>query len=350
MSDGQAQSYVIAGLTSYDLIGVCLGAIGATLVLVGAYLASVLISKDPREIETSQKLLAISLLMSGLILSIAGLSGTLWDELTEPMPQVQSSDLTGPIPAGKSFTNLLANARVERLIKLIVRKPGAEASREPASLGAESELYTLVGDFDEMKGRTAADAVRLLGGSIEPGDVVTAIMFPRDPHRITPASAQGLLQTAASAQPDGNASKFDLSSKLSPDALAALQLGEPRPDLSLWAWKSYGKFYSDYCKVALDVRCGRGGSDAPQIGAVANWHPLGFAEKTPLVKDLCASDAVQTLCRIDNPSALWPSLKPYYGGRIFFIKNEALTAVPGRLLIEFDAPEDQKIPDLNLTR
>jgi len=348
MTDGQAEAYIIAGLTSSDLIGVCLGAIGATLVLVGAYFASILISKDPRDIENWQKLLAISLLMSGLLLSIAGLSGTLWDELTEPVPVTQASDAVGPIAPGKSYSNLLTNGRVERMIKLVVRKP---ASSEPTrtSLGNDGDAYTLVGDFDEMKGRSAADAVRFLGGTIEDGDVVTAIVFPRNPHRITPASAQGLLQTVGAAQVGLDGNKLDLSAGLSPAALQGLQLGQERPDLATWAWSSYGKFYPDYCKLALDIKCGRATDAASaKIEQIANWHPLGFSERASLLKDVCAKEAVETLCGIKDAASAWASLKPYYGARAFYIKNEPLTALPGRLIIEFDFPEQQRIPDLTL--
>jgi hypothetical protein len=48
MSDAATE---IAQLAPSDLLGLCLGVIGALLVLFGAYHASVLISKDPREIE-----------------------------------------------------------------------------------------------------------------------------------------------------------------------------------------------------------------------------------------------------------------------------------------------------------
>lgn len=346
MTDARAETFIIAGLTSSDLIGVVLGTVGATLVLVGAYYASVLISKDPREIENWQKLLALSLLMSGLLLSIAGLSGTLWDELTEPVPVTQAIDAVGPVPPGKSFTSLLNNGRVERMIKLVVRKPSDAVTR--TSIGSEGDLYALVGDFDEMKGRSAADAVRLLGGKVEDGDVVTAIVFPRNPHRITPASAQGLLQTVSAAQGGTDGNKLDLPTRLSPAALQGLQLSAERPDLSTWAWKTYGKFYPEYCKLALDIKCGRADAGSVKIEQIANWHPLGFSERAPLVKDACAAEAQETLCGIKDAVSAWASLKPYYGARIFYIKNEPLTAVPGRLIIEFDFPEQQRIPDLTL--
>jgi hypothetical protein len=44
MSDAVTE---IAQLAPSDLLGLCLGVVGALLVLFGAYYASVLISKDP---------------------------------------------------------------------------------------------------------------------------------------------------------------------------------------------------------------------------------------------------------------------------------------------------------------
>ena len=82
----------IAQLAPSDLLGLCLGVIGALMVLFGAYYASVLISKDPREIEPQQKLTAVGLLLFGLVLSLAGLSGALWTELTVGEPPASAGD------------------------------------------------------------------------------------------------------------------------------------------------------------------------------------------------------------------------------------------------------------------
>jgi hypothetical protein len=139
---------MVAGLSSSDLLGVGLGATGAILVLVGAYLASILINEDPCEIAAGRKLTVIAMLLSGFVLSIAGLSGTLWDEVTEPAPQGRVDEAAGAVTPARSFDNLLANARVERLIRLVVRKRDATARDfgEPGALGEEGELYTLVAD------------------------------------------------------------------------------------------------------------------------------------------------------------------------------------------------------------
>jgi hypothetical protein len=82
----------VASLAPSDLVGLFLGVIGALLVLGGAYYASVLINRDPRYIEPRQKLTAIALLLFGLVLSLAGLSGALWTELTEDQPPVSAGD------------------------------------------------------------------------------------------------------------------------------------------------------------------------------------------------------------------------------------------------------------------
>jgi len=88
MSDAATE---MAQLAPSDLLGLCLGVIGALLVLFGAYYASVLMSKDPRDIEPRQKLTAVGLLLFGLVLSLAGLSGALWNELTDGQPPASAN-------------------------------------------------------------------------------------------------------------------------------------------------------------------------------------------------------------------------------------------------------------------
>jgi hypothetical protein len=93
MSDAATE---MAQLAPSNRIGLCLGVTGALPVLFGAYYASVLISKDPREIESRQKLSAIALILFGLVLSLAGLSGALWTELTDGQPPASAGDSGSP--------------------------------------------------------------------------------------------------------------------------------------------------------------------------------------------------------------------------------------------------------------
>jgi hypothetical protein len=91
----QAGSFSWRSSKPSDLLGICLGLIGAALVLGGAYYATILINKDPRDIEPCQKLTAIVLLLSGLLLSLAGLSGAVWDELTETQSHTSGGNASG---------------------------------------------------------------------------------------------------------------------------------------------------------------------------------------------------------------------------------------------------------------
>jgi hypothetical protein len=79
------REFVLAQLAPSDLLGICVGLMGAALVLGGAYYATILINKDPRDIEPWQRLTAIILLFSGRLRSLAGLSAAVWEELTEPV-------------------------------------------------------------------------------------------------------------------------------------------------------------------------------------------------------------------------------------------------------------------------
>jgi hypothetical protein len=352
MSGSPEAAFQLAELAPSDLAGLCLGVIGAVLVLGGAYFASVLINKDPREISGGQKLTAVALLLSGLLLSIAGLSGALWEELAELEPPARFGETPKLVSPSQSFNNLLANARVDRLIRLIVWKPNEPQSRldQLKSLGKDGQAYTLVADYDEMRGRTAAEAARLFGASVEDGDRVSAIIFRREPRRITPVSAIGLLQTVAEVDAKLDAGKkLGIEERLSTIALTALQLGQDRPALDVWAWSTYGANYPDYCKLAQEFRCDPNYAAHAELGQIdANWHPLGFSERVPAVKEPCGKDADEKFCPITDPKSIWPSLAPYYGARIFYIKNEPLTAIDGRALVDFDLPDIQRIPSLDL--
>jgi hypothetical protein len=81
---------------------------------------------------------------------------------------------------------------------------------------------------------------------------------------------------------------------------------------------------------------------------LTNWHPLGFSERMQPPQDPCGGDAQEELCRIADPKSQWPAFAPYYGARVFFIKNEPLASLEGRIQIDFDAPDRQRIPDLDL--
>jgi hypothetical protein len=351
MNGSPGAAFQMAELAPSDLAGLTLGVIGALLVLGGAYLASVLLNKDPREIHAGQKLTAIALLLSGLLLSIAGLSGALWEELAEPNPPAQLGETANLVSPSQSFNNLLTNARVDRLIRLIVRKPNEPQSGDQLkSLGKDGQAYMLVADYDEMRGRTAAEAARLLGASVEAGDRVSAIIFRRQPRRITPVSAIGLLQTVAEVDSKLDAGKkLGIEERLSPDALKALQLGQERPALDVWAWSTYGAHYPDYCKLAQEFRCDPNYAAHADLGAIdANWHPLGFSERVQAIKEPCGKEADDKFCPITDPASIWPSLAPYYGARIFYIKDEPVSSLDGRVLIDFDLPEIQRIPSLDL--
>ncbi|HKA47268.1 MAG TPA: hypothetical protein VKD68_03830 [Methyloceanibacter sp.] len=95
MSELSGREFLLAQLAPSDLLGICLGLIGAALVLGGAYYATILINKDPRDIEPCQKLTATFPPLSGLLLSLAGLSGAVWDELTKTQSHTSGDNASG---------------------------------------------------------------------------------------------------------------------------------------------------------------------------------------------------------------------------------------------------------------
>src|SRR4029079_15928072 len=257
----------------------------------------------------------------------------------EPEAVVAECQAATVVTPAHSFRNLLTNARVERLIKFKLHKRGVPYPS--TMLGPQDASLTIVADYDELCGHTVADAVRLLGYKIQPGDAVTAIAFPRAPWRITPAGALGLLQIVAAAEAGlDSGKKRAIEQALSPAAVKGLTLGEERPPLEVWAWSAYAPYYPEYCQLALKFRCDPSYAAAAKFGAFDHsWHPLGFAEQTKMLNDLCTEEAEAKLCRIANAQTAWPELKPYYGARIFLIENAPLSAVAGKVVIDFEAPE-----------
>jgi hypothetical protein len=158
-------------------------------------------------------------------------------------------------------------------------------------------------------------------------------------------------QTVAAAEVSlDSGKKLGIEQALSATAVKGLALGEDRPPLEVWAWSTYGPYYPEYCQLALKFNCDPSYAAGAMIGGYhANWHPLGFTEQTQMLDDLCTQEAEAKLCRIANAQTAWPSLKPYYGARIFLIENAPLSAIAGKVEIEFDSPETQHIPALDLS-
>jgi hypothetical protein len=163
-------------------------------------------------------------------------------------------------------------------------------------------MFTFVADYEEMRGRNVTEAARLMGTTLEHGQKVSAIIFPRKGRKIIPVNARGLLQAIAEVESTlpTDAVKLEVSQKLSADALAALELDDQKQPISAWAWENYREFYPEYCKLVQRLRC-KGSSQSAaraKLGEINDdWHPLGFSCGKPLFANPCIRRA-STILRI----------------------------------------------------
>jgi len=229
-----------------------------------------------------------------------------------------------------------------------------------SSLGKPDQDYVFVADYDELKGKTAAEATRLLGEAMEDKDIVSAIIFPIEPNHVAvfPANARGVLQVIENVEKNEPIEKdklFDVASKLDDSAAySALHIESTAPHLYEWSWNYYKKYYGAYCAVALQFRCHP--TDAAKwIGSLEDdWHPLGFAinveEKMGMADsfspaDPCDKDYKKQLCEIAD----WEKAKSQfqdYGVRVFLVRNMQIDKIIGRVMIEFNDPWREQIPIL----
>ncbi len=253
------------------------------------------------------------------------------------------------------LSRLEENSEVDWLIRLIAYDP----NRQPqlsldrlTHLGHESQLYTFVAPYEELRGYTVKEAVHKFGGLLDRHSHVSAILFPLPGHDkpLYPANARGLLQIVKKIDESKDPAvegyqSFDFS-QLGKDQLAALEDTHRKS----WSWNEYGRFYKRYCQLAQSIRCAKSSYTAmAQIGQLnGDWHPLGLSRLLPSEFNSCSDDATNKQCNI----AKWEDtqdLQTTFGARVFFIENMALSDIPGRVLVDFDKPESQVIPDLGVS-
>jgi hypothetical protein len=240
---------------------------------------------------------------------------------------------------------LLDNQRPKRLLRMIAYDPATQQQLSIAqlkTLGRPDQPFTFVGDYDELRTYTVAEAVYKVGGNLDRGQHVSAIVFPAGDRPLYAASARGVLQVIATVEKslDEKAADFvpaDLSKRLPSPALAALA------DVSQSAgrWANYRQYYRDYAQAVAEIReahC----TVLNYIGSIdRDWHPLGYAQaigrEQPRTSKLYAD--------LDGQQMPVPD----FGARVFLVANAALADLSGQCLIDFDEPGKQRIPDLDFS-
>ncbi len=261
-----------------------------------------------------------------------------------------------PLDPSHILRNLAVNAKVTWLVRLIPYNPGNKnllGIGHLAKLGRATQRYVFVADYAELRGRTVADAVAKVGGSMNQVTGVSAVIFPLAGD-LYPANARGLLQVIRNvdercaanpgeclAQPGYKS--FDVEKRLSSDEKD--QLADN--DIDSWGWENYGHFYGHFCELAQTFRCAERSdqfSAAPLIGNLfRDWHPLGFSQLA--AENPCLQKFVP--CAVTSWDQTSKLVK-HLGVRAFLIENAPLEDLAGVRLIDFTNPHEDLIPDLGV--
>src|SRR5262245_23033421 len=181
------------------------------------------------------------------------------------------------------------------------------------------------------------------------------MIFPLPkPEDIYPTNARGLLQVIHKLE-DATppiTRRFDVMGHVRNKDQEIEDLNVTDKDtmvIERWGWASYGQFFKDYCEIAQQFRCSGDLPVKSLIGTIGNdWNPLGFSSKRPVAFS-CSDDARKRACSVPSGSD-WPNRNDnvfsQFGARIFLMRNLALEDIPGLILIDFDLPEKQRIPDV----
>jgi hypothetical protein len=261
-------------------------------------------------------------------------------------PAPGEETLPAPMSAQQAFDDLRANARLSWLVRMVPYDPANPvlATDKLTYLGAPNEDYTFVADYAELRGYTAEQAARLAGGAIQPGQRISAIIFPLNKQRLYPANVRGMLQVVQeidkqrAGEPDYRASGLDRL--LSPAESKDLANGK----IASWAWDSYREHFASYSRVFERLRADRI-SAIDHIGHIGrDWCPAGCSRlvghDTPLRPDTMTLELSDS-----SPVAI-----ERFGVRVFLIRNLPIDSLAGRILIDFDKPDEQIVPYFPLPR
>ncbi|MGY4198911.1 hypothetical protein [Bradyrhizobium sp. USDA 4520] len=322
--------------------------VGVILLLLTAVMAYIALGSKPDETSNSLKVALYLCLVGGIAFSAAGPSLALYNELSNaalnPFP-VQSTD--------QIRQRLAENARVRYVVRLIpynynVREERQELSIDNvAKLGPVKQLYSFVGDYEELKGRTVADAIDMTGIT-KNFDRVTAIIFPLprksgDTSAFYPANARGLLQVIRLAESQIEPKdRFIKPDTFNPDELRNLR----DTDLNTYPPTAFKPFYPRYCHLARTYFCTDQPSRSLLGGLYRDWHPLGFSQTDP--PNAPCDIPEDQFCAFTGWDKVRHDFKDHFGARAFLIENLDVNKIAGRIMIDFTDPHNQRIPEIGL--
>lgn len=316
-----------------------LSLVGLLLLLLAAGLAYLAITRDVDKTTTLLKSSLFVSLIGGMLFSAAGPGLALFWVSKNSIKQTSTE---------QAFDNLEQNAQVRWLIRLIPFDPLTDPQLKVGRLemlGPKTQFFTFVGNYEELVGYTARDALQMTGGTYVDGMRISAVIF-RLRGNLYPASARGLLQVIQEVEARKD---IDLPNKFlaGTNVLNSGELDDLKStSIGSYRLEAYTDKYSHYCELAHQFQCGISFSARDHIGGLnPDWHPLGFSkQKTEDVPCRNMNDA--NYCKFSDWKSAKANWRRQFGSRAFLIRNLAINDIDGRVLIDFDQPDHQVIPNI----
>ena len=304
-------------------------------------LAYVAIKSKPDELSLWIKVALFVSLVGGMLFSAAGPSLALFYVSESALTSIQKMN------SARAFRNLEENKKVNYVVRLIGYDPNEEPKLgidQLKRLGPPDQIYSFVASYDELVGYKVKEALEKIGQPYVNGNKVSAIIFPIRTN-LFPANARGLVQVIQEIEQRKDIElkkKFlDGANLLNPGELKELS----SKDIPTYRIMSFKDKYRHYCELSQQFFCDPGYSSRTFIGGLyKDWHPLGFSQKSP-PEDAC-SIPTSTFCEFQDWEKARAAFQNDFGSRAFLIRNLEIDRIPGRILIDFDNPTEQFIPEI----
>lgn len=332
--------------TVFQLVGdsaatTILSVVGLVLLLLAAILANRALTTDPQNVTVQLKSALFISLIGGMLFSAAGPGLALF--------WVSQSSIK-KTTAQTSLDNLEYNKQVNWVVRLISYNNKQEPDRgidRLQHLGPPKQLYSFVASQEDLVGYTVKEALEMIGVKYTPGDRVSAIIFPLRT-AIFPANARGLLQVIQEVETrkDTEIKERFLqgNNSLSGEEIKNLKV----TDIPSYRIAKFEDKYKRYCQLAYDFLCSdKEYSAKDYIGTLYHdWHPLGFSQKKPQ-GNACEVHSSK-YCEFSDWKTAKANFRDNFGSRAFLIRNLEIDRIPGRILIDFENPTEQIIPDIGV--
>ncbi|MGO9698454.1 MAG: hypothetical protein ACLPX7_04230 [Xanthobacteraceae bacterium] len=330
---------LVAGTSSTAILSV----VGILLLILTAGLAAQAIKSTPQNTPNVLRIALFISLVGGMLFSAAGPGLALFWVSQSQIPRVSRQT---------AFTNLQNNEEVRWLVRLVAYDEQTDpqlAADRLQNLGPAKQLFSFVSAYEDLRGYSVQESVQMTGGKFRDGQHISAVIFPLRT-QLYPANARGLLQAIQQVEARKDIA-IDRPFLRGQNLLSKEELKDLEDDrIPSYRVENFLNKYQHYCELAQKFRCDEKESFSTRIyigGLYPDWHPLGFSQRNPS-KDPCKPQPDPNYCVFADWNAAKATLIPQFGSRAFVVRNLQVERIPGRMLIDFEQPAHQLIPDIGL--